>query len=328
MPPFTVADSKADSTDFNPAKFAETLDLLGTVKFYLGDTKTAIALLNEALQTAADANLQGSERLILASIQTNLGGVLVRTGEPDKGETLLRQSLALYNEISITPRWEKGATLAMLGELFNGRNQPDEAQKFLAESEQIYRQTLGDKNAYLAYDLYQQALAFNQKSDFKNAEAKARESLAIYQAVLPNEHPILITAMTTLGIILTKEKKVSEGENYLRQALAVSRRQQKPTKNFVAVAQIENGLRENLLMQNRFAEAEKISLETVQESARNPGAQNDLTRTAIKNLDEIRKRNPNKKAELSAKRNVSRNSLTVSFILKINDKNFFRRSGT
>ncbi|MGI8470139.1 MAG: protein kinase domain-containing protein [Pyrinomonadaceae bacterium] len=279
---------KSNSEDFKPAQLAFALNGIGTTQFSKGETQAGLANLNEALQIADGANLQGKQREVLASIQTNLGGALVRSGELEKGETLLRASLTEYRQISGSPRWEFGATLTMLGELLNGKNQPDEAEKFLTEGEQIYRQTLGDKNGYVGHNLNEQAIALNQKNDYQPAEEKARECLAIYQSVFPAGNPNPATPLATLGIILTKAGRAREGENYLRQSLAVSEAQR--AKNFNLIVKTKIGLSECLLAQNRFAEAEKIALEAREEAAQNFGEQNPLAKTASDELTKAREK--------------------------------------
>ena len=55
------------------------------------------------------------------------------------------------------------------------KNQPDEALKLLVEGERVFRQTLGDENIYVGFNLEQQAIALSQKNDF-NAAEKRREN--------------------------------------------------------------------------------------------------------------------------------------------------------
>ena len=144
-------------------------------------------LYNEALRLAEEANLQGADRWLLAAIQRDFGGLLVRGGELKRGEELLRRSLALDKKIFRKPRWETGATLTLLGELLSKKNEPAKAEKYFREGEEVYRPTLGNENLFLAYNLYQQALALNQMKNYEQAEAKARESVTMSEKVMGND---------------------------------------------------------------------------------------------------------------------------------------------
>jgi eukaryotic-like serine/threonine-protein kinase len=275
---------QANSSEYSAAKLAQALDHLGVVKFYQGDAKTCLSLLNEALQIASSANLQGPERGVLASIKTDLGGVLVMSTDPEKGENLLRESLAEYRQISSRPRWEVGATLMMLGIAALKRNQPNEAVKHLVESEQILRETLGDDNPYLARTLERQAAALSLKNDLQAAEKKARESLAISQKQSTN-NVVAATPAWTLGDILVKAGRVREGEDYYRQALAIHERQ--ATKIHPLIVQLKIRLSQFLLAQNRLDEAERITLEARAEADQHLGEQNPLTKAATDILIKI-----------------------------------------
>jgi tetratricopeptide (TPR) repeat protein len=267
---------------------AQALDFLAIDKFYLGHSKESLLLYEEALRMAGQAHLQGRERGILASIKTDLGAVLLNLGELEKGEPLLRESLAEYRQISSEPHWEMGATLMFLGVGASNRNQPDEALNFLLESEQIYRQTLGDENIYVASNLNQQATALLQKNDLAGAEKKARQSLVICRNMFPTGNLLSARVLTNLGKILTKAGRTIEGEDSLRQALAILESQ--ATKPYPYIVPAKISLSECLLAQSRFAEAEKIALEAQQEVSQNLGPQSPLLKATTANLIKIYER--------------------------------------
>jgi serine/threonine-protein kinase len=267
------------------AKLAQALDFWAVDQFYLGHSKESLSLYEEALRIAGQADLKGNDRGILASIKTDLGGVLVNLGDLEKGEPLLRESLAEYRQISSEPHWEMGATLMLLGVGASNRNQPDEALRFLIESEQIYRQTLGDENIYIASNLSQQATALLQKNDLEGAEKKTRQSLVIYRNLFPGGNLLSANELTQLGKILTKEGRATEGEDSLRQALAILEAKATKAYDYIVLAKIS--LSQCLLAQRRYAEAEKIALEAKQEVSQNLGPQSPLLKATTSNLAKI-----------------------------------------
>ena len=98
------------------------------------------------------------------------------SNEIEKGEPLLRESLAEFRQVSSQPREELGVALTMLGICALKKKEADAAEKFLLEGEQVYRQTLGDRNFYLTFNLQGQANALSLKNDLEGAIKKAREA--------------------------------------------------------------------------------------------------------------------------------------------------------
>ena len=273
--------------DFKPANLAEALDGLATARLYQGEPEPARILYNEALRLAKKANLRGAERSLLAAIQRDLGGALVRGGDPKRGEDLLRQSLALDREIFQKPRWETGATLTLLGELLNQNNRPAEAEKYLKEGDEVYRATLGNENLFLSYNLYQQALAFSYMKNYEQAEAKARESVAMSEKVMGND---LNTGAGkgTLGIVLTELGRAREGETQLRRAIEITEKQS--PKNPLLLVETKMGLSQCLLAQNRLDEAEAVALEACNDARQSFNGENPIRKSAVDNLNQIHKK--------------------------------------
>ncbi|MBA3804656.1 MAG: tetratricopeptide repeat protein [Acidobacteria bacterium] len=181
-----------------------------------------------------------------------------------------------------------GATLASLGELYNRKNQPDQALEFLLESERIYRQTLGDKNRYLAFNLQHQAIALSLQKNFTAAEPKARRQLAIYLEVVPENKLVAAIPNSVLGIVLVGNKRFDEAEDYLREGLQGL--EQSPVKNHFINVQAKIALSQCLLNKNRLAEAEQFALAAHAEARQNLGEQNPLVKTAAESLSKIYER--------------------------------------
>jgi eukaryotic-like serine/threonine-protein kinase len=268
---------------YSAAKLALALDYFGTVKFYEIDPYVGKQLVLEALQVSSGANLKPDERWVLAVNKSEAGGAMVYTGEVDKGEPLLREALAEFHQISNRPQWEQASTLTSLGVAAMNRRQFDDAQKLLKEGEQLFRATLGDKNFYLAANLNRQAAVLSEENDLITAEAKAREAVAMVRNCSA-EHGVLWGggSLVTLGKILIKSGRASEGEDYLRQALSIYDRQS--TKNYFSIGKVKMDLSQCLLTQNRLTEAEQIAIEAREDVLRNLGAQHPAMQAANKNL--------------------------------------------
>jgi serine/threonine-protein kinase len=274
--------------DFRAVNLVTAMNFLGAVKATAIDLQSGTAIMEEALQIAENADLQGNERFALAAVQGDVGLCLARLGEFERADRLLRKSLAIHRQLSGYPRWEMGATLASLGELYNRKNQPDQALVFLLEGERIYRQTLGDKNRYLAFNLQHQAIALSLQKNFTAAEPKARQQLAIYLEVVPDNKLVAAIPKSVLGIVLVGNKRFDEAEDYLREGLQGL--EQSPVKNHFINVQVTIALSQCLLNQNRLPEAEQFALAALAEARQNLGEQNPFVETAAESLAKIYER--------------------------------------
>jgi tetratricopeptide (TPR) repeat protein len=200
-------------------------------------------------------------------------------------------------QISSATRWEEGATLTMLGVARLNQNQLDDAEKYLREGEDVYRQTLGDENFYLAMNISRQANVFLAKNDLKVAEQKAKDALAMLRDFSTRNNFASATPMLILGQILVKAGRAREAEEYLRQALAIYEAQTR--KNFSVIAEIKISLSQSLLAQNRLLQAEAIAFEAHDEVARNLSGQHPALKSTAANLAKIYEKEG--KSDLAAK---------------------------
>lgn len=267
-------------------QFILALDYLATVKLYQGDVGATRSLIEEALRICSGITLQGHQRGVSALTQGVLGAVLVNLGELDKAETALRQSLTEYRALSPQASWEEGATIGYLGNVAAARNQLEEADKLLLEAERILRQTLGERNVYVASCLNRQANLCLRKRDFSAAEKKALESLSMFQEALPDKRLIWATPMQTLGIVLTETGRAGEGEEYFRQALDIL--QHEPTQNYLFITQVKIHLSHALLAEGRLADAQQVAAEARDDALKHLGDQSPITKTAMDNLGSMK----------------------------------------
>ena len=177
------------------------------------------------MQVASRAQPKGRDRSVLTNIKTDLGGLLVLVGDLRQGETLLQESLAEAHAETSVPQWETGTTLQMLGELALARNRPRDAGENFLAAEEIYRETLGEKNLYFARNLERRATVLLLENDLPAAEELARKSLAITEECSPENKLPWTDPMMTLSSVLIKAGRVAEGEDYLRHTIRICEEQ-------------------------------------------------------------------------------------------------------
>ena len=284
---------------FSPIKFANALDHLGAVKFYRGDVKAGRAVLEEALQIATQAQPKERDRSVVTNIKTDLGGLLVLVGEFRKGETLLRDSLAELRRVTNHPQWEEGTTLQMLGELALAKRQPREAAENFLVAEEIYRETLGEKNLYFARNLERRATVCLVENDLQQAEELARKSLAIAEECSSDNKLPWTDSMVTLSSVLIKQRRVAEAEDYLRQTLRICEDQ--PARNYAAIGLAKIRLSQLLLSQDRVTEAENLAFEAHTQAQQHLEPQDPMRKAAAGNLIQIYERQQKNEAARGVK---------------------------
>jgi serine/threonine protein kinase len=245
---------------YDPAKHALALDYYATVRFYQGDSEQAVARSAEALAIVT-RNPDKIDRRISAFVRSDRGGLLFYTGDAEAGERLMREALLEYGSDAATAQWEEGATRMGLAEICLGKNQLDQAQQYLDESEQILRRTLGEDPYYFAGLLLEEASLCILRKHLGCAEAKARQSLALRGDKQSSSVPWALT-MATLGGILDAAGRSTEAEDCLRKAIAVYKTATLPLPYILPAAEVD--LSQMLLKQNRLNEAEKIATEAYQ----------------------------------------------------------------
>jgi serine/threonine protein kinase len=267
---------------YNPAKHALALDYYATVRFYRGDSEQALAHTAEALAIVT-RNADKIDRRIGAFVKADRGSLLFYTGETEAAERLLRQALLEYGERTSSAQWEEGVALMGLAEISLAKNQADEAQHYLEESEQILRRTLGEDPYYFASLVLEQASLCILRKDLACAEAKARESLALRGDRQTASVPWALT-MATLGGILNAGGHSAEAEDCLRKAIETYKTVTLPLPYILPAAEVE--LSQMLLKENRLDEAETVALEAYQ-IAHNSMAKLSGKKYATENLRKI-----------------------------------------
>jgi len=273
---------------FDAARLTLALGYLGEAKFRQGDTTGGLADLEEAFKIFSSVNKEGPEHSVLTFIKGQLGSAYVMLGETDKGEPLLREAIGAYRRNGKEPRWEAGQFETMLGVAALNRDQPNEAEKYLKESEQVLRRTLGDRNLYVVTNLDYQAAALAVAGNFKPAEEKARECVALSRVVSPNNKLPWAGPLRTLGNILTLAGQTKEGEENYREALMICEREQ--TRNFSLIVPMKIQLCHLLLAERRLTEAENLAFEAQNEAQQHFDEQDPVRKAAAKILIQIYKR--------------------------------------
>ena len=201
---------------------ANSLANLGWVEYEAGNTAKvredygrAIAILQKHAVTEADA--LNNARIGLASADADVGDY------PGALE-LLNQSLAYYRQAPEADKIRLANTLSSRGIVKIKLGRFDDARPDLEESAAIIETNLGPNSPVLFHSLDPLTFVTRHTGDVKAEAAYAERSLAIVRANFHGDHTWVAKALLDLGQARLMQKRTSEGEEVLRESIAMFER--------------------------------------------------------------------------------------------------------
>ncbi len=247
------ARSLAGETSLDPATRADLLDALGVAYRSLGRTQDAGPLLEEALFLRRKA--LGGEHVLVAESLHNLANLERQLHHADEAERLTRRAI------------------------------------------EIQRRAFPQGHPSLARGLNNLASLLREKAEaagaaggplLVEAEAFARESLAMKQRLFGEENDEVATSLNTLGTILVRQNRPTEAEPLLQLSIALHRKLDGPLSPGLAKA--INNLAVLLTDEGRLNEAEALHRESLAIRRKlYPEGHSDVIRS-LENLSDLRAR--------------------------------------
>jgi tetratricopeptide (TPR) repeat protein len=206
---------RLDQLKGQPAVEADLRVVLGGVYLDLADYESAEAMHRAAL--ALRRELLGSKHADVARTLVDLGDALSNQKRWVEAERLLTEGLAMQRELLGNSHPEVSHTLFTLGLMCNRMRRS-------AEAETYFREALVMRRNASALD--QLALSLTRQGKFAEAEPIARESVAILRNEATANGPGLALghAIYNYGILLYSQKKYTEAEPHLREALELKQK--------------------------------------------------------------------------------------------------------
>ncbi len=210
------AERLARTAELPPEVRGRLAERLGLSYSNLGEYERARALLEQALELHRE--LYGEEHVVTAKTQFRLGSVLARANEGG-AEELLAATLSIQLGLGEKGRKDTIETLGALANLSRKEGRFEEALGFcqqgleaaslLAGDTREQRSGLGAFRAGILMDLGRAA----------EAEAGAREVVALCEDLYGERHPDLLGARNTLAVALQRQGRVNEAREILEQLL-------------------------------------------------------------------------------------------------------------
>lgn len=245
-----------------------------------GKAKAAVPILEEACDVAK-RQLGSNHGYYVAGLDA-LGLAYEQSGNLEAAELTFRQANEMGRTLAYRYQTFHAQAATYLGELLIKKGSYDDAEHFLQEGEDLYKQGMGDSTQSTGEIKQDLGTVYLYKKDYLRAEAELRKSLDILQKGLSPEHPSTLKTEVLLGLTLTREAQPAEGEPYLRKALQIQSATSSGNSDVIAFT--KGALGECLLAQKRYSEAAPYLEESYSELRASRGEQDKLTLEAKERL--------------------------------------------
>ena len=248
---------------------AQSLQMLGILRYWTGDLEQTEALLKESLALAREL---GDQRLIMAPLN-NLGDAACHHGDYDKAQRIFEECLALSR--ALDDQFNVAIHLNNLGTVLHLREEYPQAETFYQESLDICRQ-IGDQNG--------QAIALSNLGEiaytignYRKASQFYREGLSIGRAI--QEPWTIMMCLNNLGEIACAQNNCLDAQTHLTEALQIAQE----TQTLTMATKILMNLARLFAQQGLKSQAAAL-LDLVR---RHPASESDIQEKAGRLLDEL-----------------------------------------
>jgi tetratricopeptide (TPR) repeat protein/transcriptional regulator with XRE-family HTH domain len=223
-----------------------------------------------------------------ASLLHRAGDYLRRRSRFAEAETLLRQALAMREQLFGPDHLTVAETVNALGIAIIEISRFDEAEQLLCRALATREKQLGEAHLDVAETLYYLADLYHSLGRYDEAETYFRQALAIRQKLLGPFHLEVASILNYLGGLYNDQNRLDEAEQLTRQALAIREQQLEPTHP--DIAECLNDIALICMKQNKDTEAEQLLLRTVELMKQQLGPSHRYTATSINNLAQVYKK--------------------------------------
>jgi tetratricopeptide (TPR) repeat protein len=201
---------------------ADTLGLLARAQYEKGDYDAASITSAEA-QTEHHVRNTTDSPMIAQDLALQ-GEIARRRGEFAKGETLLKQALAMSRATLTAPHPQIAAQLNQLAALYGDMNRIEQATTLTEQSLGMFRALYGENHLDVAENLVNLGVFDMQSDRIAQALPVFDQAITIYRRLLPSDHPLLALALANEARAFDRLKHYREADPLYREALAMQRR--------------------------------------------------------------------------------------------------------
>jgi serine/threonine protein kinase/TolA-binding protein len=208
----------------------------------------------------------------IAGSLLNLAAILQAQTKLPEAESLLREALAIQKKLLGNESLDVAQSLGSLAQILQGQGKLTEAESLARESLAMRRKLLGGEHSDVAFTLAALADILNDEHKLAEAEPLQREELAMRRSLLAKESPHQPATVNSLADAFTRsiptllaEEKFSDAEQSGRDFLAFAEKEMPQAWQTSCARSL---LGASLLEQKKFAEAEPLLLQAVEDLER------------------------------------------------------------
>jgi eukaryotic-like serine/threonine-protein kinase len=219
---------------------ARNLNALGQLLGNRGELATADAVLKATL--SIQRKIIGDNDKATAETLDALGKVLAAEGKPGEAEPVLREALAVWQRLGQEEKPDRLFSLRNLGDVLEHENKWPEAEAVWRQSLALWRKRGGNEERESMYTLRRLGLSYEAQRKWPEGESVHREAWSLSRKK-GDEDPEALADLQKLVRVLITQRKFSEAETLLNQALTAAFLKQEASANLLVQRVNLNGRR-------------------------------------------------------------------------------------
>ena len=201
----------------NIADAGDTFAAFGTLLKNQGDLRSAETWLKRALVVYQQTGRRNDEETVL----NNLGRVKLAQGSRKDAEQLFREAIAKAEQPVGIENPDVSAGLINLANVLGAEHKFSKAESLIDRAERIDRKNFAPDDIRLGSDAYNSGLLAFERKQYRTAEERFKECLAIFEKRLPRTHPELGRVTASLAEVYRKQGRFEESRALFSTALQV-----------------------------------------------------------------------------------------------------------
>ena len=200
----------------------------------------------------------------------------------EEGESLLKQALAIREQLFGAIHPDVAQSMQVLAFLYRLRGQFEQAEPLFRQAIAIRKQTLGPEHLDLAESLNDLALLYGDFGRYEQAEALYHQALAIYERDPQADPHSLANSLNSLAVLYLFQGKYTQAEPLLLRALDIFR--ELPISAHPDVTFVLHNLGYLYYRLRKYEQAEVFFLQALEMRERTMGLENSRTAYSLDNL--------------------------------------------
>ena len=203
-----------------PAKYAESLFVLGAVSVSRGRFEEGLKMLEEA--NSIQQKLFNYNDPKLLNTQNRLAYAHIRLKNYQQADEIFNKIILLNDNEDTKIQLEIAEAYSGKGEIYKLLKEYDEAESMLRIAIQVREKFLGKNDIHSANNLFNLGEIARSIEDFEKAEQYFLEAISRYKSVLGEKSPSVANTLYTLGLLKHSQKEYIAAESYYLEAIAVN----------------------------------------------------------------------------------------------------------